>query len=80
VPAKILRALTSLTWRLRLQPTPPGWLDMALGVPILDTARARRELGWAPQRSAAEALLDVVEGYGEGAKAPTPPLAKGPKT
>jgi UDP-glucose 4-epimerase len=80
VPPKILRAVTALTWRLRLQPTPPGWLDMALGVPILDTTRARSELGWAPQRSAAEAVLDVVEGYGEGAKAPTPPLAKGPKT
>ena len=29
------------SWKLRLQPTPPGWLDLALGVPLMDTTRAR---------------------------------------
>jgi hypothetical protein len=33
VPARLARVLTDVSWRLRLQPTPPGWLDMALGVP-----------------------------------------------
>ena len=37
-----------LTWKLRLQPTPKGWVDMGLGVPIMDTARIRTELGWKP--------------------------------
>jgi UDP-glucose 4-epimerase len=74
VPARLVRALADLTWRLRLQPTPPGWLDMALGVPLMDTARAREELGWAPRRSSGEALLDLLAGLRVDAGLPTPPL------
>src|SRR5689334_23853286 len=29
VPESLVRATTALSWRLRLQPTPPGWLDLA---------------------------------------------------
>ena len=48
VPAPLLRAGADLTWKLRLQPTPKGWVDMGLGVPVMDTTRVRRELGWRP--------------------------------
>jgi nucleoside-diphosphate-sugar epimerase len=74
VPAGVLRAAAAVTWRLRLQPTPPGWLDMALGVPIMDTSRARDQLGWAPLRTSGQALLELVDGLREDAGAPTPPL------
>jgi UDP-glucose 4-epimerase len=74
VPARAVRLLTDLTWRARLQPTPPGWLDMALTVPILDTTRAREELGWSPRRSSREALLELMEGLREGEGMATPPL------
>jgi nucleoside-diphosphate-sugar epimerase len=74
VPAALARALAATAWRLRLQPTSPDWLDLALGVPLLDTTRAREELGWEPQRTAGEALLDLIAGMREGAGAPTPPL------
>jgi nucleoside-diphosphate-sugar epimerase len=74
VPAAVLRAGAALTWRLRLQPTSPGWVDMGLGVPLLDTTRAREELGWEPKRTSGEALLDLIEGMREGAGTPTPPL------
>jgi nucleoside-diphosphate-sugar epimerase len=77
VPAAVARALADATWRLRLQPTPPGWLDMALGVPMMDTSRARDELGWAPRHSAVEALEELLEGLGEGTGARTPPLDPG---
>jgi UDP-glucose 4-epimerase len=30
IPAPAARALTALSWRLHLQPTPPGWLDLGL--------------------------------------------------
>jgi hypothetical protein len=66
--------LTSATWHLRLQPTPPGWLDLALSVPLMSTERARRELGWEPRRSASEALLELLEGLREGSGMSTPPL------
>jgi nucleoside-diphosphate-sugar epimerase len=75
VPAAVLRLLTLTTWKLRLQPTPPGWLDMALSVPIMDTARARKELDWEPQHSSSDALLELLDGLREGDGAPSPPLA-----
>jgi nucleoside-diphosphate-sugar epimerase len=74
VPAGLLRAAADLTWRLRLQPTPPGWVDMGLGVPLLDSSRARRELGWSPRRTAEEAFLELLDGMREGAGYDTPPL------
>ena len=76
VPPGAVRAGIELSWRLRLQPVTPGWLDMALNVPVMDTARARTELGWAPERSAEDALLDLLEGLRTGADFPTPPLAR----
>lgn len=75
--AGIARTLADLTWRLRLQPSPPGWIELALSVPLLDATRARRELGWAPRRSATDALLELIEGLHDRADAPTPPLARG---
>ena len=75
LPAGVARGVTALTWRLHLQPTPPGWLDLALAVPIMDTTRAREELGWRPRRSAAEALRELLEGISDGAGLDTPPLS-----
>jgi len=75
VPGRALRAAAALTWHLRLQPTPPGWIDLAFGVPLMDATRARDELGWAPQRSASKAFLELLAGMREGAGLETPPLA-----
>lgn len=77
VPAPALRAGAALTWRLRLQPTPEGWLDMGRAVPLMDTTRVRAELGWAPRHSAGDALLDLMRGLREGAGLDTPPLEPG---
>jgi UDP-glucose 4-epimerase len=74
VPETLARAFTAVSWRLRLQPTPPGWLDLALNVPLLDVTRAREELGWEPRHTAGEALLELLAGLREAAGAPTPPL------
>ncbi|MDQ4082086.1 MAG: NAD-dependent epimerase/dehydratase family protein [Actinomycetota bacterium] len=71
----VARGLAAVTWRLHLQPTPVGWVDMALGVPILDWTRAREELGWTPSRSATDALLELLDGLRSGAGIATPPLA-----
>ena len=77
VPPSVLRGAASATWRLRLQPTSPGWLDMALGVPLMDTTRAHDELGWRPRRTGGEALLELMDGMRERAGLDTPPLAPG---
>ena len=75
VPGRALRLAAALTWRLRLQPTPPGWIDLAFGVPLLETGRAREELGWTPRHTASEALLELLAGLREGAGLETPPLS-----
>ncbi len=73
--AGLLRSAAALSWRLRLQPSPPGWIDLALGVPLMDTGRAQRELGWTPSIGADAALLELLDGLRDGAGFPTPPLA-----
>jgi UDP-glucose 4-epimerase len=74
VPARVVRRLADLTWKMRLQPTPPGWLDMALNVPLMSSERAREELGWEPRHSGVDALEELLEGMREGHGAKTPPL------
>jgi UDP-glucose 4-epimerase len=76
---RVLRRAASLTWRLRLQPTPVGWVDMGLQAPLIDSTRARMELDWEPQRTSKEALSDLIAGMREGAGLPTPPLEAGGK-
>lgn len=74
VSSRSLRTLVAASWRAHFQPTPEGWLDLALAVPILDTSRARAELGWEPSSGADEALLELLEGIRDGAGLQTPPL------
>jgi ferritin-like metal-binding protein YciE/nucleoside-diphosphate-sugar epimerase len=74
VPARVVRRLADLSWRMHLQPTPPGWLDMALNVPLMSSERAREELGWEPRHGGVEALEELLEGLREGHGAKTPPL------
>jgi len=74
LPAGLARAAVGATWRLRVQPTPSGWLDLALGVPLMDCQRARRELGWHAERSSEDALLELIDGLRHGTGVATPPL------
>jgi nucleoside-diphosphate-sugar epimerase len=76
VPACVLRRGADLAWRAHLQPTPAGWVDLALGVPVLDTTRARQELGWTPARTAGDALRELLAGIADRASYPTPALAR----
>ncbi len=75
VPPGLLRAGATASWHLRLQPTPPGWVDLALGVPVMDSTRARAELGWTPRFDAGAALIDLLEGLHDRAGLDTPPLS-----
>ena len=76
--AQAARAGARLSWQLRVQPVSEGWLDMSMSVPLMDTTRAREVLGWTPQRTADEALLDLLEGLRTRSGLDTPPLS--PKT
>lgn len=73
----LLRAAAAATYALHLQPSEPGWLDMALGVPLMDSRRARSELEWRPRHRATDTLRELLDGMRTGADYPTPPLARG---
>jgi UDP-glucose 4-epimerase len=75
VPAPVMRAGVNVSWALRLQPTSPDWVDLLIDTPLMDTSRARAELGWSPSRSATHAAVEFLEGIADGAGGATPPLA-----
>src|SRR4051812_7313684 len=74
VPEQPVRVLADLTWRAHLQPAPGGWVDMGLAVPVMNTARARTELGWEPRFDSGHALRELLAGMREPAGLDTPPL------
>ena len=74
IPPQALRGLASASWRARLQPSPPGWLDMALQAPLMSSHRAAQELGWEPRTSADAALIELIDGLRDGSGLATPPL------
>ena len=77
VPGALIRGGAALTYTVRLQPSEPGWVDMAFAVPVMDATRARTELGWTPERTSTQALLDLLGGMHDGAGLDTPPLEAG---
>jgi nucleoside-diphosphate-sugar epimerase len=74
LPGALVRAGAAATWRVRVQPSPAGWVDMGRGVPLMSTDRARSVLGWEPRHSAGDALRELLSGMAEGAGGRTPPL------
>ncbi|MEZ5410099.1 MAG: NAD-dependent epimerase/dehydratase family protein [Acidimicrobiales bacterium] len=78
VPLPALRAVVEASWRARLQPVAGGWVDLAAGVPLMDTGRARRELGWAPTQDAGATFEDLLGGFARRAGLPTAPLRPPP--
>ena len=72
---RAVRGLAALAFHARLTPLPPDWFDMGLASPLLDTTRARDELGWSPRHSGEDAIADLLAGMRDAAGLDTPPLA-----
>jgi nucleoside-diphosphate-sugar epimerase len=75
VPAIAARTLLAVGWTARLVPASPQLFDLALRVPIMDTSKARAELGWNPAHDSLEALGEFLEGLRDNAGMDTPPLS-----
>ena len=73
--ARVTRALASVAFHARVTPIPPSWLDLALGVPLLDTTRAQTELGWMPSYTGERAIADLLDGMRHASGLETPPLS-----
>ncbi len=74
VPVWPVRTAVAAAWKLHLVPASPMLVDLALSLPVMDTARARDELGWSPAYSALDAMRELLDGMREGAGMSTPPL------
>lgn len=68
LPAAPVRLLVQAANKAGVLPMDQGWLDMAHRAPVMDNSKAKKELGWTPQKTAAEALEELIEGMslGEG--------------
>lgn len=75
VPRLLVRGALAAAWHAHLLPADPKLFDLVLGLPLLDTTRARTLLGWNPRWSGADALSEMLHGLAGGAGGPTPPLA-----
>jgi len=79
IPPAVARAGAELSWRMHLQPTDRGWLEMGLQTPIMSADRARERLQWTPRMSSVDAVIELLDGIAEGSGEATPrlePLAK----
>jgi UDP-glucose 4-epimerase len=65
-PVRLLRWIVGASWGVGVQRTDPGWIDMASQCPVMDTSRARTELGWAARHSSREAMAEVLAGLRGG--------------
>lgn len=62
LPWWALRGAGRAAFAARLSPLHPSWIDLIHLVPLMDTSRARDELGWTPSHDAHSALRDAVAG------------------
>jgi UDP-glucose 4-epimerase len=67
VPAFALRAGMHAAFRARVLQLEPGWLDLGIGVPPLDTTRARTVLDWRATHNGGDLLREFVGALSSGA-------------
>lgn len=63
VPGRIARRLVDVAYRARISPTGSAWIDMAAHPVVVDTTRARQELGWVPNYDTRTALEDMLDRF-----------------
>src|SRR4051794_21788019 len=66
VPTVVLRTGMEVAFLAHVLQIEPGWLDMGLGVPPLDTTRARTQLGWMARHRGGDLLREFVAALGKG--------------
>jgi UDP-glucose 4-epimerase len=66
VPAVVLRTGMQAAFLARVLQIEPGWLDLGIGVPPLDTTRARTELEWRARHNGGDLLREFVAALGSG--------------
>jgi nucleoside-diphosphate-sugar epimerase len=75
LPVWAIRGPLVAAWHLRLTPASPDLFDAVLHLPLMDSTRARTELGWTPTHDAAGTITEFLQGMKDEAGMPTSPLA-----
>jgi hypothetical protein len=65
----------SAAFHARLAPAAPELFDLAMSIPMMDSSRAHRELGWSARFSTEETLQSFFDGLARSPDVATPPLA-----
>jgi nucleoside-diphosphate-sugar epimerase len=63
LPARLVKRLVDVAYRARISPTGSAWVDMAAHPVIMDTTKAREELGWVPKYDTRTALEDMLDRF-----------------
>ncbi|MFC7400995.1 NAD-dependent epimerase/dehydratase family protein [Citricoccus sp. GCM10030269] len=63
LPVQVFKALAAATYAARLQPTDPGWVDMAAVVPIMSTAKIRETVGWKETLTSQQAVRELLDHF-----------------
>lgn len=69
VSPRLTQAAARAVATLPFLPPAAQWVEAASHPAIMDTARAKRELGWVPSYTALETLRDTLRRYGQGTHA-----------
>jgi UDP-glucose 4-epimerase len=75
---RVVAFLTGIGWRLRIVAVEGGWIRLAAGAPVMDSGRARDELGWTPRWPADAVMADFAVGLREPLRATRKPAAPNP--
>ena len=67
VNGAMMRRAVTFAHRLGILAVTPGWYDVATNTPLMDTSKARRELGWNPSWSSVDAASELIDGLADGA-------------
>jgi nucleoside-diphosphate-sugar epimerase len=67
VSPRAVRRVVAVLSALRLIALTPGWYDVATETPLMDTSKARDQLGWAPTHSSTDCALELLGGLADGA-------------
>lgn len=74
LPPAAVRAAAAGAHRAGGLPADAGWIDMAMGVPMMDNTRAKTELGWQPTRSAKDTVRELIDAMINGSGHNSPSL------
>jgi UDP-glucose 4-epimerase len=66
VSPRLVRGIVTALHAIHAVAVTPGWYDVAMNSPTMDTACAREELGWRPTRSSTESAMELIDGLARG--------------